>query len=311
MTWAPVSLQWPANATAWMDQITEVKDMATQQLAGAAERLGQLQDLVTTDLSAIGGAVQGVIGAGKAAMQAQFGEVPQIIAVTPFQSGVGQGTGYQRYLSAPNLVERLADKLQDATDPQRPAGEPTEQYALVLLFLGTRYDGLAGTLSAFNAVLPIPDLQKAERRASSLFTLETDKWELPTAGTLPRWSGLPLERCTLLKEASQAINSQIAQLESYAADSSPLSDLAALAQRKAAQAVDQVSQLDALKALLAAGTPDATMQARLIGPGDPAELRKQLLEGDDAPGHEWVLSSGVMLVGSLQGLAFVRELVGL
>jgi hypothetical protein len=291
-----------------MDQLVDVKDMATSQLAGAAQRMGELQDLVTTDLSAIGAVASGVAAAGRAAMDAQFGEVPQCIVVTPFQSGVGQGTGYQRYLSAPNLVQRLADKLQDSTDPQRPVGE---QYALVLLFLGTRYDGLASTLSAFNAVLPIADLQKAERRAGNLFTLEADKWELPTAGALPRWSALPLERCTLLKEASQAMNSQLAQLESYAADSSPLSDLAALAQRKAQQTVEQVSQLDALKALLSAGTPDASMQARLLGPGDPAELRKQLLQGDDAPGHEWVLSSGVMLVGSLQGLSFVRELVGL
>lgn len=52
------------------------------------------------------------------------------------------------------------------------------------------------------------------------------------------------------------------------------------------------------------------MRARLIGPGNAAELRRQLLQGD-APGHEWGLSAGVLLVGSLKGLSFVRELVGL
>ncbi|MNR63264.1 hypothetical protein D3C85_1855120 [compost metagenome] len=52
------------------------------------------------------------------------------------------------------------------------------------------------------------------------------------------------------------------------------------------------------------------MRARLIGPGDATELRRQLLEGE-APGHEWALGAGVMLVGSLEGLSFVRELVGL
>ena len=308
MTWSPVTMQWPVNATAWMEPIAEIKDVATSQLASAAQRLGELKDLVTTDLSAIGDLVSGVVATGRAALDVQFGEVPQCIVVTPFQSGVGQGTGYQRYLSAPNLLQRLADKLVDGTDPQRPTGE---QYALVLVFLGTRYDGLANTLSTFNAVLPIADLQKAERRAGNLFTLEAEKWELPAAGALPRWSGLPLERCTLLKNASQAINGQLAQLESYAADSSPLSDLAQLAQRKAQQAIEQNDSLNDLKALLANGTPDASMQARLLGPGDPGELRRQLLEGDGAPGHEWVLSSGVMLVGSLQGLAFVRELIGL
>jgi hypothetical protein len=35
-----------------------------------------------------------------------------------------------------------------------------------------------------------------------------------------------------------------------------------------------------------------------------------LLAGD-APGHEWIQCAGVLLVGSKEGLSFVRELVGL
>lgn len=69
-------------------------------------------------------------------------------------------------------------------------------------------------------------------------------------------------------------------------------------------------QLADLKALLANGTPDDRLRARLVGPGDVNELRRSLLEVD-APGHEWVLSAGVVLVGSQTGLSFVRKLVGL
>lgn len=308
MSWTPVTMQWPAEATQWMEQMTGAKDMATAQLASASERLGSLAGQVTTDLSLIGEAVKGVIASGRAALDGQFGEVPKCFVVTPFQSGVGQGTCYQRFLSAPNLVQRLADKLQDTADPAHPSGE---QYALVILFLGTRFDQMAGVLSKFNALMPIAELQKAERRAQHLFELDTSKWELPTVGAMPPWSDLPLERCTVLKEASASINGQLARLESYAADSSPLDDLAALVQRKAEQSVGQDAKLNALKELLAGGTPDTSMQSRLLGPGDADELRAQLLEGDGAPGHEWVMSSGVMLVGSLQGLSFVRELVGL
>lgn len=308
MNWTPVTMQWPAEATAWMDEMSAAKDMATAQLDSASERLGTLADQVTTDLSLIGEAVKGVVASGRAALDGQFGEIPKCFVVTPFQSGVGQGTGYQRFLSAPNLVQRLADKLQDSADPAHPTGE---KFALVILFLGTRFDQMAGVLSKFNALMPIAELQKAERRATHLFELDTSKWELPTVGALPPWADLPLERCTVLKEASASINGQLARLESYAADSSPLDDLAALVQRKAEQAVGQDSKLNDLKELLAGGTPDTSMQSRLLGPGDASELRAQLLEGDDAPGHEWVLSSGVMLVGSLKGLSFVRELVGL
>ena len=63
-------------------------------------------------------------------------------------------------------------------------------------------------------------------------------------------------------------------------------------------------------AIATGGAADDTMRARLIGPGNAAELQHQLLQGD-APGHEWGLSAGVLLVGSLKGLGFVRELVGL
>ncbi|MBC3957674.1 hypothetical protein [Pseudomonas triticifolii] len=308
MNWAPVTMQWPAQATQWMDQMGGLNDMAAAQLDSASERLGSLAGQVTTDLSLIGEAVKGVIATGRAALDGQLGEIPKCVVVTPFQSGVGQGTGYQRFLSAPNLVQRLAEKLEDNTDTARPTGE---QYALVILFLGTRFDQMAGVLSKFNALLPIAELQKAERRAQHLFDLDTSKLEMPSAGTLPRWADLPLERCTVLKEASASINGQLARLESYAADSSPLDDLTALVQRKAEQALAQDSKLNDLKELLAGGTPDTSMQARLLGPGDASELRAQLLDGDDGPGHEWVLSSGVMLVGSLQGLSFVRELVGL
>jgi hypothetical protein len=308
MNWAPVTMRWPEQSTQWMGELAGVQDMATAELGKTAERVTGLVDLVKIDASQLGALAKTAADKSLAALDAQFGEVPRCITVTPFQSGVGQGKGSQRFLSAPNLLQRLADKLQDGNDGNLPSGE---QHALVILFLGTRYDGLASSLAKFNALLPIADLQKAERRAGNLFTLEAEKWTLPTAGALPRWSDLPLERCTLVKDAKQAISSQVARLESYAADSSPLSDLAALAQRKADQAVSQAGNLTALKELLANGTPDATMQARLLGPGDTTELRKQLLAGDDSPGHEWVLSSGVMLVGSLQGLAFVRELVGL
>ncbi|MNJ34039.1 hypothetical protein D3C77_287370 [compost metagenome] len=158
-------------------------------------------------------------------------------------------------------------------------------------------------------MLPIPGLQRAQRRAGHLSELDAQKWELPVAGTLPRWDTLPLDRCTITKAASQAMSSQLASLEGYA-DSAPVADLVAMAGRKAAQAQAQAQQLADLKALFDNSSAHTNMQARLIGPGNAGELRRQLLAGE-APGHEWPLSAGLMLVGSLSGLSFVRELVGL
>lgn len=309
MNWSPVSLQWPAEATSWMDGLGQVKDMAAQEVVSTGQRLTELAGQVTTDLGQLGDIARAAADAGRQALAQQFSEVPRCITVTPFQAGVGDGQGYQRALSAPSVVQRLADKLQDGTDPNRPDG--AEQHALVILFLGTRYDGMSALLGKFNALMPIPDLQRAERRAKNLVRLEADKWTIPSAGQQPVWATLPLERCTVLREARNVFNDQLASLESYAANSSPLSDLAELAQRKAAQVLEQSDRLASLRALLESGTDNAGMQARLIGPGDSAELRRQLLETDDSdPGHEWVMSAGTMFVGSLKGLSFVREMLG-
>jgi len=307
MTWAPVTMRWPEQATQWMGQLSAAKDLAGGELASTAQRLAGLNGLAITNPGPVGDAAKGAVEAGRAALAEQLGQVPACLVVTPFQSGIGQGTGYQRFLSAPNVLEHLARKLEDASDSGRPAGQ---LYALSILFLGTRLEQLASGLSRFNALLPIPDLVRTERRAQHLMKLESDKWEIPSAGPLPRWQGLPLERCTVVKAAKQSMAGQLAVLEGYAADSSPLGDLAALAARKATQQQGRDQQLAELKNLLAGGNPDASIRARLIGPGNSSELRQELLSGD-APGHEWVQCAGLLLVGTQEGLSFLRELVGL
>ncbi|WP_093387431.1 hypothetical protein [Pseudomonas sp. UC 17F4] len=307
MTWSPVQMRWPVEATQWMNQLGAAQDIAGKELASTGQRLAGLQSIATTNPGPVGAAAQGAIEAGRQALAEQLGEAPACLVVTPFQSGIGQGRGYQRFLSAPNLVQELASKLVDATDSGRPQGP---QHALCLLFLATRYDHLAASLARFNALMPIPELVRTERRARHLAKLETEKWELPNAGPLPRWQALPLERCTVVKAAQQSMAGQIAVLESYAADSSPIGDLAALASRKAAQQRDRDQTLADLQALLKDGQADTSIRARMIGPGSSAELRRALLESEP-PGHEWVASAGVLLVGSDKGLSFVRELVGL
>ncbi|MDR2308855.1 MAG: hypothetical protein LBE53_16885 [Paucimonas sp.] len=307
MTWAPVTMRWPTEATRWMEQLDAAKALAGGELASTGQRLAGLEGLATTNPGPVGAAAQGAIEAGRKALANQLGEAPACLVVTPFQSGIGQGRGYQRFLSAPNLLQALASKLTDGTDTGRPQGE---QYALCLMFLGTRYDQLAAGLARFNALMPVPELVRAQRRAEHLAKLELEKWQIPQAGALPRWEALPLERCTVLKAAQQSIAGQIAVLESYAADSSPMADLAALAGRKAAQQQTRDKNLADLQQLLEGGQADTSIRVRMLGPGSNDELRRTLLAGE-APGHEWVMSAGVILVGSAQGLSFVREMVGL
>ncbi|WP_268799076.1 hypothetical protein [Pseudomonas huanghezhanensis] len=307
MTWSQVTMRWPAKATQWMDGLNMAKDLAGGELVNTALRLAGLDGLATTTPGPVGEAAIAAVDAGRAAMEGQLGQAPGCIAVTPFQSGIGQGRGYQRFLSAPNLVQLLGDKLLDSSGAAVLSGE---QHALVILFLSTRYEQLAASLARFNALLPVPELTRAEKRASHLSRLETEKWVLPGSGSSSGWSTLPLERCAITKATKQALSGQLAMLEGYIADSSPLGDLGALAQRKVAQSTARDQQLSAIKEALANPIPELSTVTRLIGPGNTAELRRQLL-AEAAPGHEWVLCAGVMMVGTLEGLSFVQELVGL
>jgi len=307
MSWAAVTMRWPAQATQWLEGLDVAKGLASAELVSTALRLGDLDGLATTAPGPVAGAAQAAIATGRAAMAEQLGQAPACLVVTPFQRGVGQGRGYQRFLSAPNLVQVLADKLLDTSGTAVVAGE---QHALVVLFLSMRFDQLADTLSRFNALLPVPELLRTEKRARHLSLLEAQKWELPGTGSSLGWGTLPLERCTITKASRQSLSSQLAVLEGYTADSSPLADLTALAARKVAHSAACDQQLKDLQEQLANPTPDASMLTLMLGPGQPAELRRALL-AQTSPGHEWVLCAGVMLVGPLEALSFVQELVGL
>lgn len=303
MTWAPVTMRWPSQSTQWMDDLSTAQGLASGELASTALRLASLEGAASTQPGPVGAAAGAVIASGRVALAEQLSAAPSCLVVTPFQSGIGQGRGYQRFLSAPNLLEHMAEQLINA-----PAAGSL--YGLCVLFLSTRLEQLAQSLARFNALLPIAELQRTERRAMHLSRLESEKWHLPTAGSVLHWQALPLERCTVLKAVKQSMSGQLAVLESYAADSAPLGDLAALAQRKAAQQEERDAQLDALKALLAEGASDVGMRARLIGPGNASVLRHELLAGD-TPGHEWVLCAGALLLGTRENLSFVQEMLGL
>ena len=109
MTWAPVAMRWPAQATQWMGQLSAAKELASTEQVSTAKRLADLNGKTSTNPGQVGDAAQGAIVTGRGALADQMGEAPACLVVTPFQSGIGQGRGYQRFLSAPNLLQQLAD----------------------------------------------------------------------------------------------------------------------------------------------------------------------------------------------------------
>jgi hypothetical protein len=307
MIWSPVTMRWPAQATVWLEGLSAAQNMASDEILSTGLRLAGLDGLAITNPGPVAAAAVAGVNAGRAALAEQLSLAPSCVVISPFQSGTGQAGSYQRFLSAPNLLQLMGDKFLDGHDSNSPTGE---QHALALMFLATRFDQFAATLSSFNALLPTPEMERIERRAKHLSLLEAEKWEQPSANSGPSWQKMPLERCTVTKDAKSSLSGQLAMLEGYLADSSPMGDLKALSERKAKQAKEREQKLIALQEQLANGSPNSSILARRVGPGSPAELRRMLLEGQ-APGHEWVLCAGLLLVGSGPSLSFVQELVGL
>ncbi|NVL47856.1 hypothetical protein F2S75_25335, partial [Pseudomonas syringae pv. actinidiae] len=99
MSWTNIKFRWPAQATQWMGQMARSQSHPGEMLS-TGERVSKLADIATTSPGPIGGAAQVAISAGRTALAEQFENVPSCIVVTPFQHGVGQGSGgHQRFLS--------------------------------------------------------------------------------------------------------------------------------------------------------------------------------------------------------------------
>lgn len=303
MTWLPLSLSWPAQPTQWLAALDSPLAQAGSELSAAADRLDALASLASTAPNPVGAAAGGAIAGGRDGLTGLLAGVTAL-TVTPFQHGIGQGSGLQRYLSAPNLLKHMAGQLTAGGDPHRPVGR---QYGLAILVLGTEYGQMAQSLAVLNAVLPLPDLQRAERRAGHLARLDGEKWLMPASDTAPKWRARGLQRSTWPRKAQQAMAAQLAALEGYAADTSPVAELAALADRKTARLQAQAQHLANLQAELAGG--GGTLRVRWLDEGDPAELRDALLDGD-APGHEWSLCAGALLAGAQPAMTYLKELCG-
>lgn len=299
MTWSPLTLTWPAQSTQWLTSLDAPLSQAATELDAALGRIDALE--TATEPNPVGAAAAERITSGRQGLAGLLSEV-RVLVVSPFQHGLG--SGLQRSLSAPNLLQLMAGQLTAGGDPHRPIGR---QHGLAVLVLGTELGQLSQTLAVLNAVLPLPTLQRAERRAGQLARLEGEKWLMPSADTAPKWRTRGLQSSTWPRQAQQAMSAQLAALEGYAADASPVAELAALADRKAARLQEQAQRLADLRTATAGG--GGTLRARWLGEGDPAELRDALLEGD-APGHEWGLCAGVLLTGPESAMTYLKELVG-
>lgn len=275
MTWQPITPRWPKKTCQWAN-----------------------------DLKQASPDIEAVLSQGRQTLREHFDQHVACLTLTPFQPSVGQGQGLQRFLSANNLLDQLGNHLLDFK------ATSSDNHALVILCLAASVAELATGLGRLNTLLPIPELQRCQRRARLLATLESEKWHKPVPASLPQWGHLTPQTLPIPRNTRQALE---ARLDSMATTAKPYSGAAALKQladRKLASQKAHDQHFTTLQDGLHTSTQDPNLRVRRLGPGDPDELRRQLLDCP-APGHEWIMCTGLMMVGNAQALAFVSELVGL
>ncbi|MFM5847051.1 hypothetical protein [Aeromonas sp. R2-2] len=291
MSWTQGTLRWPASTGTIHTRASGVLGQLPDSQAGAVARLQALAPRAQYRPAPISQAA--------AALAGLRGELDQLLAtgrclaVTPYQHGVGQHQGNQYSLAAPNAVATLAAKLQDGADPLLPTGQ---LHAIAWLVTGNSETALADALAPLCAILPLPEWCAALRR----LTANNDAMSKPTAAKVPRWKADEPLVWNPLRSARSLLGAELAQLESLAlGTTTPIAQLAALAQRRAAKLAELEKALGQL----------ATISGKLWhwqGHGDTASLAAQLGQSSP-PDHSHSMTVGALLL-SPSPLTFWQEL---
>ncbi|QWL67581.1 hypothetical protein [Aeromonas jandaei] len=291
MSWTQGTLHWPASTGAIHTSASGVLGQLPDSQAGAVARLQALATRAQYRPTPISQAAAALAG-----LRAELDRLlvtGRCLTVTPYQHGVGQHQGNQYSLAAPNAVATLAAKLQDGADPLMPEGQ---LHAIAWLVTGNSETALADALAPLCAILPLPEWCAALRR----LTANNDAMSKPTAAKVTRWKEDEPLVWDPLRSARSLLGAEIAQLESLAqGTTTPIAQLATLAERRAAKLAELEKALDQL----------ATISGQLWhwqAQGDAAALAAQLGQSSP-PDHSHSMTVGALLL-SPSPLTFWQEL---
>ena len=226
----------------------------------------------------------------------------QLLAVNPYQFAIGNKPQFETHLAAPNALKRLADKLVDGLDDQRPTGN---KEVIAVLVTAKSVSEFATALAAFAQVVPVPEICQAARRAKNLIGHEDNKLILTKPAMTPKWKGGNKLHLAPIEPTQKLLGAQIAQIEAIAADSDhPVAHLRALATKRNERIAGLKASLDSLKASIN-GTCWAVKHT-----GDVATIA-ELLKQETAPSFDYTYTAGFCLVASPGGLKYFSEMLGL
>lgn len=227
----PVRFTPSASVNAVKESIASQLSAASQALAQGVQALNALagaQPATMPDVAELA-SVQATTSDPRETAQTLLGaQVPSLV-VTPYQHGIGQRRGEHAYLTPLGAIKAICERMQSAL-PTNLEAIPTTSLSdnafVLLLIVALTPEGLAEQLANFNAVMPLTELQQAERRARALATLDVDKFVIPPAPSYPAWGVTsPLKGATG-KATGKALGAMLASHEGQQAiAASPLAKL--------------------------------------------------------------------------------------
>lgn len=295
MTWKSTTFTWPPSAAS-IEIGAEATLAATPGAQHAAlARLVQVAGDVAFNRHPLSSQAETLLG-----LRVQLDQLlidGHRLTVTPYDHGVGKVEQTGHYLAPQNAAERLAAKLNDSADPNRPTGS---LYAVGLLVAAGTLSQFAQALTDVTSALPLPELTACARRVNAELSHEQDRMMIAAKAIPPSW--VPGQHnARPQRAASAALGAQLAQLESLAADAqSPVAKLTALATKRAAWLATQSQALANLKAGLSGSL------YRVSATGTPSAIAAVLLSG--LPSYEQPHTAAVLLVSN-QPLTFLEELL--
>ncbi len=303
--WQAANLQFPASMASVGDALDDVINGAGADASSLHTRLGTLTGTTFTPGALASSAA--AAGSARTDFDAYMNGGGTFCCVHPFMPGVREPGTSGFYLSFPNAIKRLAEKLLDPHDSKRPSSAGT-QAVVALAVSDSTLAGFRNQLHGFNAVFPVPPMVMAQRRAESLLQQEQTRYHIQRAPQAPGFDVLPWATLPAVRAVKNSVGSRLAMAESYNAENvSPTDELASLLTEKAAHATAQVAAYTALQAQFY-GSP---CRALYLTAPTPQTLHSGLLEAGNAPGFDHAMTAALLFVGAPADLVFLRELFGL
>lgn len=295
MSWQIQNFNWSATAQTIQGQSEQVLGQVGGIVEDAANRLTPLAGKVIFNRHPLSVDAESLLS-----LRSQLADLlcqGQVLSVHPYQFSTENDAKAAYHLTPVMAVKRLADKLLDSHDENRPTGPC---YALGLMIAEQNLPAFAASTRSVFDVLALPELGMVSRRAVQGLKLEQDKFTQPFTAKQPLFKPAAALNCAPLRQVLSWQGAQIAQLESIANDrQTPIAKLQALAVKRTAQLSQWHDAIESLK--------QSDIKVRVFAAYGTPEVLNALLQQSTPPGHEYTHTFAALLL-SQTPLTFIAEL---